>query len=135
MDLRKQVLEFQLAHGNGSVYGANLPLAREVWEETAGKPLGERFAVLGARRLAAIRFDHSPQELLIGRVKKWHIDPAENEAAERYFETADKLPSPGQTGHCEPWYDQVFAEGLDGLRKRVAHIPSFQGLLLFSGVN
>ncbi len=125
MDLRKQVLDFQLNHGGGFVYGANLPLAREVWEETAGKPLAERFAVLGARRLAAVRFVHSPQELLIGRVEKWHIDPAEHEAAERYFETAGKLPSPGQTGHCEPWYDQVFAEGLGGLRQRVDHIPAF----------
>ena len=125
MNLRNTVKNFQKENGAGFFLWWNFPLMQKAWQETEGAPLGMRYAALERSRLQAVKLVHSPEELLIGRIERNIVTQKEQEAALEYFKTADKMPSPGQTGHCEPYYDEVFAIGLDGLRQRAAHIPSF----------
>ena len=62
---------------------------------------------------------------MIGRVIKWETDPAEEEAAERELARLGRFATGGQSGHCEPFYDDVFTLGLDGLKEKVKDVPSF----------
>jgi len=67
-------------------------------------------------RVAAVRFDFDPIELLAGRVRLGHRTAPDEEYGEatRYLQ---RYPwPPGQTGHCELHVAPVMAEGIDGLR-------------------
>ena len=116
MNLRDEVLTAQRNLKTLPWTNTNLPLKVESLKRTAGRPLGERFAVIGADQLAAVRFIHTAEEPLIGRVAPWNITPEERNAAKEALK--DQPASPGQTGHCEPYYEEVFRVGLDGLRER-----------------
>ena len=83
-----------------------------------------RHAVRRARRGAALDFLHDPEEPLIGRLAVPELDPAENERAWEFIH-ASGVELPGQTGHAEPYYDDLFALGLDGLREKAGGTPSF----------
>ena len=96
----------------------NLPLMVKSLRRTEGRSMGERFAVICADQLAAVRFVHTAEEPLIGRIKQLDISPDEREKA--IEELKNILPVPGQTGHCEPYYEEVFRLGLDGLKRKAA---------------
>ena len=108
MNARERALDAQRKlnwfsnHENGIVWARS-------WRATEGLPLGMRYAELGAARLAALDF---------------LLDPAENERAWEFIH-ASGVELPGQTGHAEPYYDDLFALGLDGLREKAGGTPSF----------
>lgn len=124
-NLRNTVFESQKTIGEGAFYLCSLPLVQQAWAESAGQPLEVRYNTIEAKHLEALRFSHSQDELLIGRIKGWIDSPEKNAAARKYLEESGKLASPGQTGHCEPYYDLVFDIGLDGLKEKVKKNPSF----------
>ena len=123
MNARERALDAQRKlnwfsnHENGIVWARS-------WRATEGLPLGMRYAELGAARLAALDFLHDPEEPLIGRLAVPELDPAENERAWEFIH-ASGVELPGQTGHAEPYYDDLFALGLDGLREKAGGTPSF----------
>ena len=123
MNARERALDAQRKlnwfsnHENGIVWARS-------WRATEGLPLGMRYAELGAARLAALDFLHDPEEPLIGRLAVPELDPAENERAWEFIH-ASGVELPGQTGHAEPYYDDLFALGLDGLREKARGTPSF----------
>lgn len=125
MDLREKVLNYQLSLTTGHVFKQNFPLLLESRKKTEGRPLGERFAVAGTDRLSAVDFSYTAGEPLIGRVIKWETDPAAEEAARKELERLGRSAASGQSGHCEPFYDDVFSLGLDGLKEKVKDVPSF----------
>lgn len=124
MDIRKEVLEVQ-SRLREYALGRNLPLTLDVWKKTPELPLAERFAAICKARLEAVDFVHSADEPIIGRVVPWENDPEADAAAEKELEKLGKLPSPGQTGHCEPYYDEIFQYGLDKLKERCSGQTSF----------
>ena len=124
-ELRKEVLDYQWGLETGHAFRRNNPLLLETWKKTEGRPLGERFAIAGKDRLEAANFMHSAKEPLIGRVIKWNIDDATEQAAEAQLKKLGYLNPGGQNGHMEPFYDDIFTLGLDGLKEKVADVPSF----------
>jgi len=123
MNLRNLVLEHQ----------RNLPCCdwdahraawARAWAAGEGQPPAMRWAAVGAARLADLDFLHTAEEPLIGRtVPKPHPEAEEREAEE--YLKQNELRTPGQTGHAEPFYDDLFALGFDGLRAKAAAMPSF----------
>lgn len=123
MNLRDEVLDAQLKL-SGITNTNNLPLMLGVWRETEGRPLVERYAELGAARLRALRFIHTPDEPLIGRIEPLVVVREEWEKAAAGLR--DYFPATGgQTGHCEPFYDDLFRLGLDGLREKAKNLSGF----------
>ena len=114
-ELRSKIIDNQYKIKKFACY-RNWPLCLQVWKETGDLPLAERFAMIGRKRLESIQFLHSPEETLIGRVEEWKIDPEEQNNAYEKLIASGKMISPGQTGHCEPFYDEIFSVGLDGIR-------------------
>lgn len=100
-------------------------LMQEVWEKNPHLSLAEKFALNGKIQLQALEFVHSPEEPLIGRVKTVNYDPGEQQKAKEKLSELGLMMSPGQTGHAEPFYDEVFAVGLDGIRNRAQDTTSF----------
>lgn len=124
VNARRRALEAQLKLNCISNYD-DAVVWRASWQATEGQPLAMRFAELGAARLAALRFLHTPDEPLIGRIAPCSADPEENRAAWEFIH-ANGLEVPGQTGHAEPFYGDLFHLGLDGLRDKAADLPSFR---------
>ena len=124
MNARERALDAQLKLTWLSNYD-DAVVWRRSWEKTEGMPLAMRYAELGAARLAALRFLHEPDEPLIGRLVPCDADSKENRDAWDYVHE-NKLETPGQTGHAEPFYDDLFRIGLDGLREKTSHLPSFR---------
>lgn len=124
MNYREQILNHQRERKNceWDLDSHLVPWAR-TWRETAGQPLAERWAAVGAARLADLRFLHDPSEPLIGRVQALPHDAAEIASARAYLEK-EGLWTPGQTGHAEPFYDELFHLGLEKLRERAASMPA-----------
>ncbi len=124
MNAGERALDAQLKLNGISNYD-DAVVWRRSWEATEGQPLAMRFAELGAARLAALHFLHAPDEPLIGRIAPCSADPEENHAAWKFIQEND-LETPGQTGHAEPFYGDLFRLGLDGLREKAASRPSFR---------
>ncbi len=116
MSLRDEVLEAQLKL-NGITHYADQALMLKIWRDTEGQPLADRYAALGAARLAKLEFIHTPEEPLVGRIVPLAINT--KAVTDSHFP-----PSPGQTGHAEPYYDDIFQLGLNGLRRKAGHISS-----------
>jgi formate C-acetyltransferase len=83
--------------------------------------------------LDAMNFASERGETLIGRLLPPSGTPEEIEAAWAFLDTPsvkERRTTPGQTGHCEPYYQEAFQIGLDGLldtvRKLAAAAPSGQ---------
>ncbi len=122
MNLRDLVLERQLNLACCD-WDAHRTAWARAWAATEGQPLAMRWAAVGAARLADLDFLHTAEEPLIGRITaKPHTDEEEREAEE--YLKKNELWTPGQTGHAEPFYDDLFALGLDGLRAKAAPMPS-----------
>ena len=63
-------------------------------------------------RMEALRFEIDTDEMLAGRIISQNYSDERVKAAQEYLK---QYPSPGQTGHCEPFWDDVFAKGIGGL--------------------
>ena len=124
-NIRNEVLETQLKLNHFALH-KNSPLTLQVWKKTSGLALGERFSAIVKARLESVEFLHTPAEPIIGRVKPWPTDSEAEKAADAELEKLGKLPSPGQTGHCEPYYDEIFKYGLDHIRECCTPLPAFR---------
>lgn len=122
MNLRDLVLEHQRKLTRCDWDAHHTAWAR-AWAASKGQPLAMRWAAAGAARLADLDFLHTAEEPLIGRtVPKPHSEAEEREAEE--YLKQNELWTPGQTGHAEPFYDDLFALGFDGLRAKAVPMPS-----------
>ena len=69
-------------------------------------------------RLAGMRFETEPEEPLVGRLCCTQHPQDEVDKANHWLKNESPLrnrPSPGQSGHCELYYDRIFEVGVDGL--------------------
>lgn len=122
MNLRDLVLEHQRKL-TCSDWDAHHTAWAHAWAASEGQPPAMRWAAVGAARLADLDFLHTAEEPLIGRTTpKLHTE-VEGREAEEYLKK-NELWTPGQTGHAEPFYDDLFALGFDGLRAKAAPMPS-----------
>jgi len=122
MNLRDLVLEHQRKL-TCCDWDAHRTAWARAWAASEGRPLAMRWAAVGAARLADLDFLHTAEEPLIGRItSKPHTEEEEREAEE--YLKKNELWTPGQTGHAEPFYDDLFALGFDGLRAKAAPMPS-----------
>lgn len=122
MTFRDLVLEHQRNLPCSDWDAHNAAWAR-AWAASEGQPLAMRWAAVGAARLADLDFLHTAEEPLIGRTAAKPHTEAEEREAEEYLKK-NELWTPGQTGHAEPFYDDLFALGFDGLRAKAAPMPS-----------
>ena len=73
-------------------------------------------------RLDGMRFETEEDEPLVGRLRLSQNPPEEQEKALQWLKNESPLrnrPSPGQSGHCELYYDRIFEVGVDGLLEDV----------------
>ena len=70
-------------------------------------------------KLNSLKFTLTPDEGMIGRVLKPEYTPEEEKAAAEYFAASPWGCSEGQTGHAEPFYDDIFELGIEGLRRKI----------------
>ena len=73
-------------------------------------------------RLDGMRFETEEDEPLVGRLRLPQNPPEEQEKALQWLKNESPLrnrPSPGQSGHCELYYDRIFEVGVDGLLEDV----------------
>jgi pyruvate-formate lyase len=127
--IRQRILDAKTARrGAGSV-----PLEQGVvadaaaLQDTEGQPWPLRCGKRTRQRLASLAFAVDDHERLAGRpVANPHwlpvraggrIPDGDYASARTYLATFG--PMPGQTGHCEPDFSIVLAEGVEGLRQRV----------------
>ncbi|MGI6496392.1 MAG: pyruvate formate lyase family protein [Kiritimatiellia bacterium] len=88
-------------------------------------PLAIRAATAMRARLAEFRFQLIPGEPLVGRPVPAKPQPdALRQEAEAYIAAHPFFNAPGQNGHAEPFYDELFREGVDGIRARVAALAA-----------
>ena len=122
MNLRDLVLEHQ-RNLTSCGWDAHRTAWARAWAAGEGQPLAMRWAAVGAARLADLDFLHTAEEPLIGRITAKPHTKEEEREAEEYLKK-NELWTPGQTGHAEPFYDDLFALGFDGLRAKAAPMPS-----------
>ena len=72
-----------------------------------------RMGLLTRDRLASLQFQKDNNFLLFGSIKTVKYSNIELEEAKKYLETLPTVT--GQSGHCEPYWDDVFELGIDGL--------------------
>ena len=96
-----------------------VPTARALQAaETAEADWQVRKGYVCQERLNSLQFLLDDQELLVGRVA--FPDEAELAAMPAAQDVLRQFPpSPGQTGHCELWRDEVFSLGLGGMLARL----------------
>ncbi len=123
MNFRNSVLEHQ-RNLTRCDWDAHRVAWAHAWKKTEGQPLELRWAAVGAARIQDLQFTHTKEEPLIGRtVPVPHSEKEEQDATE--YLTKHNLFTPGQTGHAEPFYDDLFALGFDGLRAKAESMPGF----------
>lgn len=123
MNLRDLVMEHQLNLKSTDWNGHRCTWAR-AWAESEGQTLAMRWAAVGTAKLADLNFLHLPEEPLIGRIKPEQHSEIEIRKAEEYLQQQNMWAG-GQTGHAEPFYEDLFALGFDRLRRKVSPMPSF----------
>ncbi len=128
---RQRVLDAKQArHGAGAVPEAQRTLVDAAsLRASEGLAWPERVGRRTRQRLTTLAFASDPaDDLLAGRPvpnPAWlpvssggQVPDPELAQAQAYLATFG--PTPGQTGHCEPDFSVVFAEGIDGLDQRIA---------------
>ena len=139
-NLRRQIRQEQEQSKLYQIWGDRVPEYRELSSQPLPAELELRWGWLCRAKLRSLAFEYDPREGLVGRLKRPEPrDPAEAEVARRWCE--ENFPrGGGQTGHCEPFYDELFALGIDGLRQRIerleptparrSFLPALEGLTL-----
>lgn len=93
-----------------------------------GAPLAIRAASAMRARLLDFRFQLIPGEPLVGRPLPHKPRPeALRKEAEAYIAAHPFFEAPGQNGHAEPFYDDLFRLGIDGLRARIREAAEASG--------
>lgn len=94
-------------------------------------PAGTSLAMLWAHHVVGIMegmlFVTEPDETMVGRVRFAERPAEETAAAQAWLNEQSPLRGcngRGQTGHCEPYYDDLFAIGIDGLLARLEDLRS-----------
>ena len=132
MSLRDDVLRHQQALTN-NLWNDDLPLKVEVWKKNSGRSLSELFAIYGREKLARLNFIHSEEEPLIGRVEYPFADPELSARAKAEIAALDIPLNKGQTGHAEPFYDEVLQNGIDSVKSRIKGDQAF--LIAIEGIS
>ncbi len=115
-------------NGGGAIPGEQRVLVdASALKASEGQPWVVRCGLRTHRRLAALALAVDDLDLLAGRPvsnPEWMprkagglVPDAAFDEAQRYLNTFG--PTPGQTGHCEPEFGDVFESGLDGLRRKI----------------
>ena len=127
--LRQRILDAKARRGGGgSVPGEQrLLVDAAALRASEGLPWARRCGLRTRRRLGALALAVDDLDLLAGRPvanPAWlprraggMLPDAALDDAHAYLSAFG--PTPGQTGHCEPEFGDVFSGGLDGLRERI----------------
>ncbi len=125
-ELREKVRQFQDARGERQRWDA-VTLAESLKKIPKDAPLEVAWAGYTCGNLDGICFECEDGEPLVGRVRYAEHSDEEWNAAIEYL-TNDvffkDFRGDGQTGHCEPFYDEIFAIGIRGLREKLAALLS-----------
>ncbi len=91
-------------------------------------PISIRAANAMRGRLLDFRFQLTPGEPLVGRPlpNKSYPDALRAEA-ESFIAAHPFFNAPGQNGHAEPFYADLFRLGIDGLRARIREVAAMPG--------
>ncbi len=83
-----------------------------------------RWGLWTKTHLESVCFEYDPVEKLVGRAR-FPMTEDEEEYKKAYEWRDRNFPfGIGQTGHCEPYYDELFRLGMDGLKARIASLES-----------
>ncbi len=116
--LRRQVRKEQEHSKLYQIWQDLVPDYRSLQASEGEPSRNVRFARRVRDKLAGLEFLYDPVEPLVGRLRRPPgRDPQEAENAEAYC--ADFGYGGGQTGHCEPYYDDLFSLGIDGIAARI----------------
>ena len=124
---RRLVVQEQEGWHWWEVYSNPVPEYLAIRELPIDAPLAIRAATAMRGRLLDFRFKLIPGEPLVGRPlpNKAYPDALRHEA-EAFMAAHPFFDAPGQNGHAEPFYDDLFRMGIDGLRARIREVAATQ---------
>ena len=124
--IRSKVQAFQVSRGERQKWDA-VKLVERLKAVPKDAPLGIAWAGYCCGMLEGIEFECEKGEPLVGRVRYAEHSDGDWESAISYLQNEAFFKDfhvDGQTGHCEPYYDDIFRLGISGLREKLLSLEA-----------
>ena len=124
--IRSKVQDFQTKRDTRQKWDA-VSVEKKLKSAPKDAPLEVAWGYYTCGMLEGLIFECAEGEPLVGRVRFLEHSDAEWDAAIAYLQDEAFFKDfhvDGQTGHCEPYYDEIFRIGIGGLREKLSALEA-----------